>query len=80
VFGAGPVGLMAAYSAVLRGASKVFVVDRVAERLTKAKDIGAIPIDFTEGDPAGQIKEHTARGEGHAPTRPAANRLAPDHH
>ena len=28
VYGAGPVGLMAAYSAFLRGASKVFVVDR----------------------------------------------------
>jgi len=63
VFGAGPVGLMAAYSAVLRGASKVFIVDRVAERLAKAKDIGAIPIDFTEGEPAEQIEDQTG-GEG----------------
>src|SRR3954468_17668232 len=36
VYGAGPVGLMAAYSAQLRGASAVFVVDRVLERLAKA--------------------------------------------
>ncbi|MFJ2016497.1 glutathione-independent formaldehyde dehydrogenase [Streptomyces nodosus] len=63
VYGAGPVGLMSAYSALLRGASKVFCVDRVAERLAKAEEIGAVPIDFTKGDPAEQIKEHTG-GEG----------------
>ncbi|MGX4692028.1 glutathione-independent formaldehyde dehydrogenase [Streptomyces sp. JNUCC 63] len=63
VFGAGPVGLMAAYSALLRGAAKVFVVDRVPERLAKAEEIGAIPIDFSKGDPTEQIKEQTD-GEG----------------
>ncbi|MGV9253357.1 glutathione-independent formaldehyde dehydrogenase [Streptomyces sp. NPDC003697] len=63
VFGAGPVGLMAAYSALLRGAARVFVVDRVPERLAKAEEIGAIPIDFTQGDPTEQIKERTD-GEG----------------
>jgi glutathione-independent formaldehyde dehydrogenase len=63
VYGAGPVGLMAAYSALLRGASRVFVVDRIPERLAKAHDIGAIPIDFEPGDPAHQIKEQT-EGEG----------------
>jgi glutathione-independent formaldehyde dehydrogenase len=62
VYGAGPVGLMAAYSALLRGAQTVFVVDRVPERLQKAKDIGAIPIDFTERDPAEQIVERTELG------------------
>jgi len=55
VFGAGPVGLMAAYSAVIRGASDVFVIDRVPERLAKAKEIGAIPIDFSASDPVEQI-------------------------
>jgi glutathione-independent formaldehyde dehydrogenase len=63
VYGAGPVGLMAAYSALLRGASAVFVVDRVRERLDKAKEIGAIPINFEEGDPVEQIKQQT-HGEG----------------
>jgi len=63
VYGAGPVGLMAAYSALLRGAAKVFVVDRVPERLAKAEEIGAIPIDFSKGDPAEQIREATG-GEG----------------
>ncbi|WP_439658314.1 glutathione-independent formaldehyde dehydrogenase [Lentzea sp. HUAS TT2] len=57
VFGAGPVGLMAAYSALLRGAAKVFVVDRVPERLRKAEEIGAVPIDFSRGNAAQQIVE-----------------------
>lgn len=57
VFGAGPVGLMAAYSGMIRGASKVYVVDKVPERLDAAKKIGCIPIDFTKGDPADQIIE-----------------------
>lgn len=58
VYGAGPVGLMAAYSALLKGASQVFVVDKVASRLSLAESIGATPIDFSAGDPPGQIKDH----------------------
>jgi glutathione-independent formaldehyde dehydrogenase len=58
VFGAGPVGLLAAYSALIKGASEVFVVDRAPERLKKAEQIGAIPIDFTKGNPVEQIKQH----------------------
>ncbi|KAF8438089.1 hypothetical protein L210DRAFT_3545420 [Boletus edulis BED1] len=56
VFGAGPVGLMAAYSAILRGASEVYVVDRVPERLQKAKEVGCVPINFSKGDPVEMIK------------------------
>ncbi|HEY2195991.1 MAG TPA: glutathione-independent formaldehyde dehydrogenase [Actinomycetospora sp.] len=59
VFGAGPVGLMAAYSAVIKGASKVFVVDKVASRLELAEQIGAIPIDFSAADPVEQIIDRT---------------------
>lgn len=54
---------MAAYSSLLRGASKVWVVDRVASRLKLAEDIGAIPVDFSQSDAAGQIKDQTG-GEG----------------
>jgi glutathione-independent formaldehyde dehydrogenase len=57
VYGAGPVGLLAAYSALLRGASEVYVVDRAPERLRKAEEIGAIPVDFTKGDAAEQIRK-----------------------
>ena len=63
VYGAGPVGLMAAYCALLRGASRVFVVDRVPERLAKVRDIGAVAVDSSAGDPAQQIKDLTG-GEG----------------
>jgi glutathione-independent formaldehyde dehydrogenase len=63
VYGAGPIGLMAAYSGLIRGAAKVFVVDRVPERLQKAAEIGAIPVNFQEGSPVGQIKEQLG-GEG----------------
>lgn len=63
VYGAGPVGLMAVYSALLRGASRVFAVDRVPERLQKAEEIGGIPINFDEADPVEQIRDQTG-GEG----------------
>jgi glutathione-independent formaldehyde dehydrogenase len=57
VFGAGPVGLMAAYSAMIRGASQVFVVDRVKERLDKAQEIGCTPVNFDEVDPVEYVKD-----------------------
>ncbi len=57
VFGAGPVGIMAAYSAMIRGAAAVYVVDRVAERLEAAEKIGCVPVDFSQGDAAEQIVE-----------------------
>ena len=57
VFGAGPVGLMAAYSSVIRGAAEVYAVDHVKERLDKAAQIGAIPINYDEADPVQQIKD-----------------------
>src|SRR5699024_3040883 len=57
VYGAGPVGLMAAYSALLKGASRVFAVDRVPGRLNLAREIGAEPIDYTQGAPADQIAD-----------------------
>jgi len=48
---------MAAYSCLLRGAAQVFSVDHVVERLDKAKEIGATPINYDEGDPVQQIKD-----------------------
>ena len=55
MFGAGPVGLMAAYSAVIRGASRIFVVSNVPERLKEAKEIGCMPVDFAKSDPVGRL-------------------------
>ena len=63
IYGSGPVGLMAAYSAILKSASKVMVVDRHPDRLALAKKIGAIPIDDAKGSPVDQIMELTG-GQG----------------
>ncbi len=61
VFGAGAVGLLAAYSAILKGARAVYVVDRVPERLEMAGELGAVPVDFSTGDPVEQIRELRSR-------------------
>jgi glutathione-independent formaldehyde dehydrogenase len=63
VYGCGPVGLMAAYSALLRGASKVMVVDRHRDRLDLAESIGAIAIDDSDDSAVDQVLELTD-GEG----------------
>lgn len=63
IYGAGPVGLMAAMSANLKGASKVMVVDTHKDRLALAEKMGSIPIDDTNGDAADQVLEMTG-GEG----------------
>lgn len=59
VFGAGPVGLMAAYSAILRGAGRVWVADHQPDRLRLAEQIGAIPIDTSKHAPADVVKDAT---------------------
>ncbi|MCW2610955.1 MAG: alcohol dehydrogenase GroES protein [Cryptosporangiaceae bacterium] len=59
VFGAGPVGLLAAHSAMIRGASQVFVVDNKRDRLALAEKIGATPVDFGRADPVEQILDAT---------------------
>jgi glutathione-independent formaldehyde dehydrogenase len=64
IFGAGPVGLLSAYCSFFLGASEVYIVDYIPARLQKAREIGAIPIDFTKGDPVLQI-------EGMKVTKPA---------
>lgn len=63
IYGAGPVGLMAAYSAVLRGAGQVMIVDRLKDRLALAEKIGVIPIDDSEEAPVERVLELT-NGEG----------------
>jgi glutathione-independent formaldehyde dehydrogenase len=57
VAGAGPVGLAAAYSALLLGAAVVFVGDLIPERLAQAKSFGAEPIDISKGEPRDQIEQ-----------------------
>jgi glutathione-independent formaldehyde dehydrogenase len=61
VFGAGTVGLLAAYSALLQGAREVYCVDGYDVRLDKAGELGATPVDFRQGDPVEQIRDQRAR-------------------
>lgn len=61
IFGAGPVGMMAAASARLLGAERIFMVDHHPYRLAFAKETyGVLPIDFDQvDDPAQLIIEQT---------------------
>ncbi|MBX9641151.1 MAG: glutathione-independent formaldehyde dehydrogenase [Mycobacteriaceae bacterium] len=63
VWGAGPVGLMAAYSAEIQGAATVFVVDHNAERLALAEKFGAVAVNSRQVDPVEHLKEATG-GQG----------------
>jgi len=59
VFGCGPVGLFAIISSQLLGAARVIAVDRVPDRLKKARELGAETINFDEEDPVKTIKKLT---------------------
>jgi glutathione-independent formaldehyde dehydrogenase len=78
IWGAGPVGLMAAMSARIRGADQVFVVDRQADRLKLAEALDATPVDDSDGDAVQQILDAT-RGEGAARGVEAVGYQAHDH-
>ena len=64
IFGAGPVGLLAAHSAILKGASEVYAVDGIRGRLEKAAEFGATPVDVNDGDPVEQIFELRKKNKG----------------
>jgi glutathione-independent formaldehyde dehydrogenase len=57
IAGAGPVGLAAAYSAVLLGAAVVIVGDLIPERLEQARSFGCEAIDISKGEPKDQIEQ-----------------------
>ena len=59
IYGAGPVGLMAAYSAVIKGASQVMVVDTHKDRLKLAEKLGAIAVDNSDGNAVERVMELT---------------------
>ena len=59
ILGGGPVGQMAALSAITKGASKVMVVDRHPDRLRLAQEIGAMPIDDSTVNPVETVMQET---------------------
>lgn len=54
--------MLCAYSALLRGAIRAYIVDHVPERFAKAKSIGAIPINFMKEDPVATIMKIEPNG------------------
>ncbi len=59
VLGLGPVGLCAVQAARAAGATQVFAIDTVAERLEMARRFGATPIHLTEEEPKRVIRAGT---------------------
>jgi 2-desacetyl-2-hydroxyethyl bacteriochlorophyllide A dehydrogenase len=59
VLGLGPVGLCAVQAARAAGATRVFAIDTVAERLEMARRFGATPIHLTEEEPKRVIRAET---------------------
>jgi len=56
VFGAGPIGCMAAQWMRLRGCDRVIVVDIDERKLAIASEMGFTPVDANAGDPVEQIQ------------------------
>lgn len=50
VWGCGPVGLFSIASAFMLGAARVVAIDRLPERLARARELGAITVDYSEED------------------------------
>jgi len=60
VWGAGGVGQMAARAAMLLGAEKVIVIDRLPERLEQVRSvIGAETLDYSSGEVMAELRERT---------------------
>jgi threonine dehydrogenase-like Zn-dependent dehydrogenase len=64
VWGAGGVGLMAARSALLRGAGRVISIDRIPERLALAEQLGAETINYAEVDSVQEVLRDWTGGRG----------------
>jgi 2-desacetyl-2-hydroxyethyl bacteriochlorophyllide A dehydrogenase len=62
VLGLGPVGLCAVQAAQASGATQVFAIDTVQQRLAMAAQFGATPIHLTEGDPKRAVRAATDGG------------------
>src|SRR6185503_7008426 len=60
IFAQGPIGLCATAGARLQGASRIIVVDSIAERLETARQLGAdSTINFRQTEPVGEIMRLT---------------------
>lgn len=55
IVGSGPVGLLSIVASQLLGAKEIYCIDHQPSRLEKAKELGAVPINLTDGDPVKQV-------------------------
>jgi threonine dehydrogenase-like Zn-dependent dehydrogenase len=62
VIGCGPVGLMTIVAAKHQGAERIFAIDTISERLDKARQFGAIPLNASQLNIKEEILNHT---QGH---------------
>jgi 2-desacetyl-2-hydroxyethyl bacteriochlorophyllide A dehydrogenase len=62
VLGLGPVGLCAVQAALAAGATRVFAVDTVEERLAMAQRFGATPLHLEHDDPKRAVRAATEGG------------------
>lgn len=63
VIGCGPVGLMGLIGAKEHGATTIVAVDSVAERLDRARALGAHTVDFAQDDPL-EVVRSLSEGRG----------------
>jgi 2-desacetyl-2-hydroxyethyl bacteriochlorophyllide A dehydrogenase len=61
VLGLGPVGLCAVQAALAGGATRVFAIDSVEQRLEMARDFGAVPVHLTEEEPKKAVRAATEK-------------------
>jgi len=61
VLGLGPVGLCAVQAALSGGATKVFAIDSVEQRLAMARGFGATPVHLTEEEPKKVVRAATEK-------------------
>jgi 2-desacetyl-2-hydroxyethyl bacteriochlorophyllide A dehydrogenase len=59
VLGLGPVGLCAVQAALAGGATRVFAIDTVEQRLAMAGKFGATPLHLAEQDPKREVRSAT---------------------
>jgi L-iditol 2-dehydrogenase len=59
ITGAGAIGLLSADAALVRGAARVILVERVPGRLAKAAALGFETVDSGSGDPVATVRELT---------------------
>jgi threonine dehydrogenase-like Zn-dependent dehydrogenase len=59
IWGCGPVGQFAIQSALLLGASRVIAIDRIPDRLEKAREFGADVVNFEEQDVLLELNRRT---------------------